>query len=304
MAYAAASERQAMRRILKSVALSAVLASGVAAAPGQHPTFSSGTLGVRVDVLVTERGKPVAGLQAADFELRDNGILQHVDLATALDLPVNAVLVLDTSDSTSGQTRTNLVAASRAFLDRLQPADRAALTTFSHAVKPRVALTADLRRIREALDDITPHGETSALDAIYVGLLAAQADSGRSLLIVCTDARDTASWLTDDEVLDSAKRANAVIYAVAAERARGWSVLRDLADATGGHTVDVTSGSDLAGEFQKLLDDFRSRYILTFAPAGVPQAGFHRLDVKVRRGGLTVKARPGYIGTAPATRTP
>lgn len=293
-----------MTRILTSLALGALLASGLAAAPRQRPTFSSGTLGVRVDVLVTERGKPVAGLEAGDFELRDNGVVQRVDLATALDLPVNAVLVLDTSDSTSGPKLANLLAASRTFIDRLHPSDRAALVTFSHAVMPRVPLTTDLRRIREALDDITPYGETSALDAVYVGLLTAQADSGRSLLIVCTDARDTASWLTDDEVLDAAKRANAVIYALAAERARGWSVLRDLADATGGHSIDVTSSNDLSGEFQKILDDFRSRYILTFVPTGVPQAGFHRLDVKIRRGGLTVKARPGYIGKGRSTNLP
>ena len=293
-----------MTRILTSVAIGALLAGTVAAAPRQRATFSSRTLGVRLDVLVTDHGKPVAGLRADDFEVRDNGVLQQVTLATAFDVPVNAVLVLDTSDSTSGPKLTNLVAASRAFVDRLHPVDRAALVTFSHTVKPRVALTGDFRLIREALDAITPNGETSALDAIYVGLLTAEADSGRSLLIVCTDGRDTASWLTEDEVLDSAKRGNAVIYALAAERARGWSVLRDVADATGGHTVDVTSSRDLSGEFRKILDDFRSRYILTFVPAGVSQAGFHRLDVKVRRGGLTVKARPGYIGKGSSGNLP
>jgi len=252
--------------------------------------------GVRLDVLVTEHGKPVAGLKADEFEVRDQGVLQRVSLAIALDAPANAVLVLDTSDSTSGSKLHTLVAASRAFVDRLHAADRAALITFSHAVTPRVPLTADFGRITKALDAITPHGETSALDAIYVGLLTAQTYSGRSLVVVCTDGRDTASWLTEDEVLAGAKRASAVIYALAAERARGWSVLQDLAAATGGHAVDVASSNDLSGEFQKILDDFRSRYILTFVPTGVPQAGFHRLDVKVRRDGLTVKARPGYIG--------
>ena len=287
-----------MIRILISAVLSALLVSGLAAAPRQRATFASGTLGVRVDVLVTEHGHPIAGLTADDFEVRDNGVPQHVSLATALDLPVNAVLVLDASDSTSGPKLTNLVAAGRAFVDRLHPADRAALITFSHVVKRRVPLTADIRLIKKALDDIKPYGETSALDAIYVGLLTAQADSGRSLLLVCTDARDTLSWLTEDEVLDSAKRANAVIYGLAAERARGWTVLRNLSEATGGHTVDVRSSNDLSGEFQKILDDFRSRYILTFVPTGVPQEGFHRLDVKVHRGGLVVHARPGYIGRA------
>ena len=284
-----------MTRLLTSVALSALVCSGVAKAP-QRATFSSGTLGVRVDVLVTKAGRPIAGLTAEDFEVRDNGVPQRVSLASVADLPVNAVLVLDTSESTSGPKLTRLVEAAHGLVDRLHSSDRAALITFSHAVNLRVPSTADFRLIKKALDEIAPRGETSALDAIYVGLLSAQAENGRSLLIVFTDGRDTASWLTDDEILDAAKRANAVIYVLAAEHARGWTILRDLAEATGGHGVDVTAGSDLSDEFQKILEDFRSRYILTFVPAGVAQAGFHRLDVTVRRGGLVVKARPGYIG--------
>ena len=100
--------------------------------------------------------------------------------------------------------------------------------------------------------------------------------------------------------LESAKRSNAVIYAVATGRARRWAPLMDLADATGGQTIDIESSKDLALEFRTILEDFRSRYILTLVPSGVEERGFHRLDVRVRRGGLTVKARPGYIGRGPA----
>ena len=62
----------------------------------------------------------------------------------------------------------------------------------------------------------------------------------------------------------------------------------------------VASSADLRGAFQKILQDFRSRYILVYTPAGVPLGGFHRLDLRVKRRGLTVKARPGYIGVEPA----
>jgi hypothetical protein len=75
----------------------------------------------------------VGGLTAADFELRDNGVVQTIDVADS-DVPVNAVLAPDTSASTAGQRQKDLIAASQALLDGLKPADRAALTTFSHAV--------------------------------------------------------------------------------------------------------------------------------------------------------------------------
>jgi VWFA-related protein len=265
----------------------------------QRPSFSSRTLGVRVDVLVTDGRNAVGGLTAADFELRDNGVVQTIELVDAAEVPVNAVLALDTSASTTGKRQADLIAASQALLDGLKPADRAALTTFSHAVAPRIPLTSDLSAVRAELLRITPSGKTSIMDGVYVALTTTLEQPGRSLVVVCTDGSDTSSWLQPDEVLESAKRANAVIYAVTAADARRLSSLEDLTGATGGHMLRVASSADLRGAFQNILQDFRSRYILAYTPNGVPSGGFHRLDVRVTRRGLSVKARPGYIGVEP-----
>ena len=43
------------------------------------------------------------------------------------------------------------------------------------------------------------------------------------------------------------------------------------------------------------LDDIRTRYLLTYYPTGVAPDGWHALDVRVTRAGLTVKAREGYF---------
>jgi Ca-activated chloride channel homolog len=266
----------------------------------QQPSFSSRTLGVRVDVLVTDGRNPVGGLTAADFELRDDGVVQTISVVDAIDVPVNAVLALDTSASIAGKRQADLIAASEAFLDGLKPADRAALTTFSQAVAPRIPLTSDLSAVRAELRRIDPSGLTAILDGIYVALMTTLAEPGRSLVVVCTDGADTSSWLQAEEVVESAKRANAVIYAVTAADARRSAALADLTDATGGQVLQVKSSGDLRGAFQKILQDFRSRYILTYAPAGVRTGGFHRLDVRAKRRGLDVKARQGYIGVGPA----
>jgi VWFA-related protein len=199
---------------LIAAALPALLPSGPTHASLQRP-FSSHTLGVRVDVLVTDGRNPVGGLTAADFELRDNGVVQTIDVADS-DVPVNAVLALDTSASTAGQRQKDLIAASQALLDSLKPVDRAALTTFSHAVAPRIPLTSDLSTVRAELLRITPSGQTAIMDGVYVALTSTLAQTGRSLVVVCTDGYDTSSWLQPDEVLESAKRSNAVIYAVTA----------------------------------------------------------------------------------------
>jgi VWFA-related protein len=264
----------------------------------QLRTFSSKTLGVRVDVLVTDGRNPVAGLTAPDFELRDNGVEQTIDVIEASDVPVNAVLVLDTSASTRGKRQTDLTAASRTLLDGLKPTDRAALTTFGHAVTPRIALTSDLSTVRAALDRIAPSGDTSVMDALYVALTTTLVETGRSLVVVYTDGNDTWSWLQPEEVLESAKRSSAVIYAVTAE-ARRRAALQDVTEATGGQVLRIASSGDLRDTFQRILKDFRSRYVLAYTPRGVPAGGLHRLDVRVKRRGLTVKARTGYIGVGP-----
>jgi Ca-activated chloride channel family protein len=285
----------------RAVALvaAALLLSGPTYAVPQR-TFSSSALAVRVDVSVTDGRRPVPGLRAVDFELRDNGVAQTIEVVDATDIPVNAVLALDTSASTAGKRQADLVVASEALLAGLKPADRAALIIFSHAVAPVVALTPDLDAVRAALRRFEPLGNTAIMDAAYVALTATLAQTGRSLVVVCTDGQDTFSWLRPEEVLESAKRSNAVVYAVTADAVRRHSPLEDLADATGGQVLRVRADGDLTAAFQKILQDFRSRYILSYSPQGVPAHGFHRLDVRVKRGGMTVKARPGYVGVDPA----
>jgi Ca-activated chloride channel family protein len=285
-------------RLAVALIAAALLPSGPLRA-AQKQSFSSSTLGVRVDVLVTDGRTAVSGLAVADFELRDNGVLQTIEVVDSSDVPVNAVLALDTSASTSGQRQKDLIAASQALLEGLKPADRAALTTFSHAVAPRIPLTSNLAAVRAELVRFEPSGDTSIMDGVYVALTTTLAQTGRSLVLVCTDGYDTTSWLASDEVLESAKRSNAVIYAVTAAEARRRSPLKDLTEATGGHFFQISSSADLHAAFQNILRDFRSRYILAYSPQGVPIGGFHRLDVRVKRRGLTVKARPGYVGVGP-----
>ena len=259
-------------------------------------TFSSRTLGVRVDVLVMDGGKPVAGLTARDFEVRDNGVLQRVEVVDSADVAINAVLALDTSASIAGRPRTDLIAAGESLLDRLKPTDSAALVTFNHAVASPVSLTGDLPAVRAALRGIQPLGRTSVMDGVYVALASTVDKPGRFLLVVCSDGADTMSWLRPAEVLEAAKRTNAVIYAVTTAAGRRSESLKQLSDATGGQMLQVSSSRDLRPAFERILTEFRSRYVLAYSPEGVAPGGFHRLEITVphRRG--TVKARAGYIG--------
>ena len=279
-----------------TIGICVLVVAPIVRAQPQTQVFSAKTVGVRVDVLVTINGAPVGGLKAADFELRDNGVLQTIESLDVGDIPINAVLAFDSSASTAGKRLTDLRAATGVLLDDLRPVDRAALTTFNHAVMPRVPLTSDFRQVRAITDNLAPSGATSLLEGAYVAIVTTLAEPGRSFVIVCTDGRDTSSWMEPEDVIESAKHSNAVVYVVASSGARHWAPLRTLADVTGGRFIEIESSAQIAAEFKKILEDFRSRYVLTYAPVGVKSGGYHRLDVRVRRGGMKVTARPGYIG--------
>jgi len=64
-------------------------------------------------------------------------------------------------------------------------------------------------------------------------------------------------------------------------------------EQTGGTLRLVRSGVD---GFKEVLDDFRSSYLLRYTPHGVTGGGWHAIDVRVSRPGVTVRARKGYEG--------
>ena len=279
-----------MNAVFALVLISAAILTGTA----QQPTFSSRVEAVRVDVLVKDRGQVVRGLGPQDFEVRDEGVLQEIDLVRLEQIPVNVILGLDVSQSVNGERLEHLLAAGNALLDRLNGDDRAALLTFSHAVRLRRELTQDIPDVRQALGEVEPAGQTSLIDGTSVAIALSSSDVGRSLLIVFSDGVDTASFLTSDVVLQSARRSDVVAYGVAVRSRVKPTFLKELGELTGGSVLEIESTKDLSQTFLRILDEFRQRYLLSYTPRGVPAAGWHRLDVRVKGRRATVSARAGY----------
>ena len=282
--------------IRPAAALVALLSvAGLSFAQVQNPTFSSKVEAVRLDVLVTENGKPVRGLGADDFEIFDNGVRQSVDIVSFEQLPLNVVFTFDLSGSIVGERLDNLREASHSVVDGLKKDDQAALVTFNTGVRVHPALTSDTAAVKTAIDRAEPSGETSLVDASFAGMMVAESDVGRGLVIVFSDGLDTSSWLGPKAVLDVAKRADAVVYAVSAGLAGRADFLRDLTEQTGGRLFQIESTHSLSAVFLEVLEEFRQRYLVSYSPAGVPQEGWHQLTVRVRGRNATVKARPGYL---------
>jgi Ca-activated chloride channel homolog len=281
-------------------ALLAVFAvAGTVAAAAQETTFSVKAEEVRVDVLVTDNGKPVAGLSAADFEILDNGIPQEIHYATLQkQAPISTTLVFDMSRSVAGSLLEHLKNAARGFLDDLKNDDYAALITFNNAVVLGSAPTPDFAHVRQALDQAQAFGNSSLIDGSYAGLVLAESRPDQPLVIIFSDGLDTFSWLTADAVLETAKRNDAVVYAVSTARQTDKSFLKDLTKLTGGSLFEVKSTKDLAAAFLRILDEFRQRYLIAYTPQGASDIGWHKVDVRIKRPAARVSARPGYMRTS------
>jgi VWFA-related protein len=265
---------------------------------------------VRVDVQVRQGNRPVTGLTTADFELRDSKVVQDVQAVSIEDVPVSLFLALDTSSSVQGQLLDQLKAAARAAVDALRDDDQAALFTFSQRITRHVAPTRDRQAIRSAIDGMKAEGSTALRDAIFAATVLREQAQGRVVLLVFTDGLDTVSWLDTRSVIDASLRSDMVIYAVSTmpqstvERQKSWyedepelfpaPFLGDLTERTGGELLQVKRGEDLAKTFAKIVADFKSRYLLTYAPRNVPGTGWHPIEVKLKNRRGDVTARRGY----------
>jgi len=287
---------------MRTLAIAAVIVATVTGAAQQPPAvFHSGIEVVELDVSVTRGGVPVPGLTAHDFALTDNGVPQDIESVTLDRLPLSVTLLLDTSTSVAGDRLDHLKQAGEGLVGALRTDDRAALVTFSHTVELKVPLTDDRSAVRTALAAMEGRGATALRDAVQLALNIQAHDRSRPLILIFTDGNDTTSWLTEDAVLDTARRGGIVIHAVRVETNR---FLDRLAELSGGRTWSATSDRQLRELFTTALEEMRARYLLTYTPHGVNHAGWHELKVRLKNGRADITARPGYFVAAASPSAP
>ena len=282
-------------------------------APQQPATvFRTGADVVTVDASVQRERRPVTGLTAADFELLDNGVAQEVTDVTYEKLPIDVTLLLDVSASVTGAALDELRRALRQVRTDLTAADRLRLLAFNMRIRRLVDFTQPAADVDQALAAVRTGGSSAVFDALAVALATPDSPGRRRLIVLFSDGQDSSSISDADVVLDVAKRSTPTIATILASPVpdRPASVLRTsaslasatvetvsdrLASETGGMVTTVKSGENLTAKFRRMVQDFRSSYVLYFSPRGVERTGPHTLEVRVKRPGVEVRARRGYI---------
>ena len=309
---------------MKPIGMVLLCATLVANTQEQAPRFAVAVDAVQVDVQVTRRGRPVAGLTAADFELTDNGVAQRIDSVTREDVPLDLFLVLDASASVAGQPLRELSNAARIAVEALGSSDRISLLTFTHRVNQAARLSTERGPVFAAIDGMRASGATSLFDAVYAALVLRNDAASRALVIAFTDGHDSSSWLPPSAVLEVAKQTDVVVYGVTLapkEPASGISLARsgpdlltgrvvvstalrtdeppafldDISSITGGRVFHTENPRKLGDLFRQAVREMKSRYVLSYTPRGVAPGGWHSLEVKLTRRTGDVTARRGYF---------
>jgi VWFA-related protein len=277
------------------VSLAALALLLAAVAP---PRFGNQADMIRVDVSVSRDGQPLADLTAADFEVRDQGVRQVVQMTSRSEQTVHAVLILDLSESLGPEQQASLRRSALDMLARLDPQDRASLMVFAHDVR-LVCGPAPPSEVSAAIDRAYAFGSTAVYDALFAGIaLSAAVPQARPVVVLFTDTIERVSWLSPWAVLEAARRSEATVYLATPVRVWGGDALPKLIGDTGGFVIGARPGRELDDAFARVLSDVKNRYLLFYeAPGGKP--GWHELKVRLKNRKGKVRARRGYYVAPP-----
>jgi Ca-activated chloride channel homolog len=281
--------------------LTLVLASAPAA---QQTTFRGGVQTVPIYATVIDSaGRLVPDLEREHFEVYDDLKLQELTLFKSDVQPVTVVVMLDTSGSMTANLELLKLAAEQ-FVIRLLPEDKARIGSFSDKILISPTFTNDRDELVRILHDDIQYGNPTFLwDAIDESMTALSHEVGRRVVLIFTDGEDeTSRRATLTSVISRAQTEEYMVYAIGfhsnimGHLTKPAPGLRKLAEETGGGYFELSKTADLGPTFTRVADELHRQYVLGFSPQ-LLDGKMHKLDVKVKLPGMTVRARKSYLAS-------
>jgi Ca-activated chloride channel family protein len=279
------------------------------------PVFRSGAALVALNVTVTDGKHLVPGLTVGDFSVYEDGVLQPVQFFEAKNIPIDLIILLDTSASMSEKMPV-VHEAAIGFLKTLRGDDRGAVVTFGDNVNIVQALTGDHGMLEQAIDQTQAHGSTALNNALYVAMkqfARAAQQSGqvrRQAIAVLSDGEDTSSVIGFDDVLGMARKSGINIYTICLQNKYSLSrvdtqrkyfsesdyAMKTLAQETGAQSFFPQTIQELKGIYAAIADELSNQYSIGYSPTNWhPDGRFRRIVVKVNdQPEFRPRARLGY----------
>lgn len=288
------------------------------------------TVSTPTDELVTD-------LPQEAFEVYDNGKRQPIAVFSREVQPVSVVVLLDRSGSVEADADLVRNAASE-FVKRMLPTDRARIGHFSNEIVMTPAdFTSDQTVLLNVLHGpLQPAGASPIWTAADRAVTALLHEGGRRVILLLTDGHDNplvGQVHTDvKDVIYRAEYDEIMLYTIGVSGEEwqlssgsplgrgssfgggrkvggsGWTSkseapdpnLKRLADESGGRYFYLDANQNLGSLFARIADELHRQYWLGFVPTKLDD-NVHKLEVKVLRPGLTVRARRNYVASPRST---
>ena len=290
--------------------------------PSQGTVFRAGASLVALNVTVSDGKRLVPGLAQNDFAVYEDGVLQHVQFFESTEVPIDLIILIDTSASMSDKMDVVHEAAT-GFLKTLRARDRGAVVTFGDNVNISQPLTPDHAALEQAVRQAQAHGSTALNNALYVAIkqfARSAQQSGeirRQAIAVLSDGEDTSSVIGFDDVLAMARKSGINIYTIClqnkysvskAESTRRFFsesdyAMKSLAQETGALSYFPQTVQELKGIYASISDELSNQYSIGYSPSNWrPDGRFRRIVVKVNaHPEFQPRARQGYTAETPHT---
>ena len=244
----------------------------------------------------TKAGQIMGDLKQNDFEVREDGVPQRIDIFSRDELPLSVALVLDLSDSI-GPFLGPLRQAANTALSALKPEDEVALFTFSTEAQLRVPFTKDKTKLAEQINAFKVGGATNINDGIFVAakyLLNTPPKGRRVIILISDDVGTDAGGQGTHDIVTEAIASDAVLYNLKipgynppgtlfmASMVPGLVNIRRVVDQTGGEIFDVPDVAHLDQMFSALITRIKTRYTIGYyTNANGANGKPHKLDVRL-----------------------
>ena len=252
---------------------------------------------VLVDATVKNKaGRIMFDLKQENFELREDGTPQKIEIFSRDELPLDVALVLDLSDSI-GPFLVPLRQAANIALSALKPEDQVALFTFSTEAQMRVPFTHDKSQIADMIGGFQTGGATNINDAIFLPaqyLLNAPQKDRRVIILISDDVGTSAGGQGTRDIITEAIASDAVVYnlkipgynppetRMAAAMTPGLVDIRKVVEQTGGEVFNVPDVAHLDEGFRALIQRIKTRYTLGYYTNATAALGKpHKIDVRL-----------------------
>ena len=294
-----------MRCVAPTIATAVALTVSLTA-QGQKIKVTTNSVPVYVTVTDPEK-RLVPDLTLEDFEILDNQKPQTINVFENKPVPITTIVMIDTSGSMTANLDFVKLGVEQ-FLLRLLPDDKAQVGEFSDKIKfhPGEFIDNRDRLIYLLKNDLDFGYPTRLWDAADESLARLEPMAGRKVLVLFTDGDDTSSKIGLGKVMDRAREKDIMIYGVGfvSEYFNGQSKVRSspdrglkkLAEDTGGGYFELKRTADLNETFTRVAQELHSQYVLGFSPDTM-DGKIHKLDVRVKRAGMTTRARKTYVAS-------